>query len=295
MSPRQIHFLLLTSAALVITSHQYLTALRLQHTPPPQTNPTSILKHCYILTLNASLKPRTLSPGLTCYPFLAERFNEQQFALVAPIAQQKLLYPEKQTMASDLTNNNSVSISVNHARMWKEVSKLSHPTLLLEDDAVVPSQNVHILHDIVTNLEHKNNYVVKVGETPHILGRFTSWATPLALTEWKLLFDIHGHKSYQCVCRPWFQTSNTAAYILSPTAAKHLLQHHSPMSDHVDVYVHKQGCIFQHIDFILINPAITFLSHRTSTHQHEESWFTRQKLLVRELIYNLKNDMCTKT
>ena len=118
---------------------------------------------------------------------------------------------------------------------------------------------------------------------------------PLALTEWKLLFDIHGHKSYQCVCRPWFQTSNTAAYILSPTAAKHLLQHHSPMSDHVDVYVHKQGCIFQHIDFILINPAITFLSHRTSTHQHEESWFTRQKLLVRELIYNLKNDMCTKT
>ena len=91
MSPRQIHFLLLTSAVLVITSHQYLTALRLQHTLPPKTNPTSILKHCYILTLNASLKPRTLSPGLTCHPFLAERFNEQQFALVAPIAQQKLL------------------------------------------------------------------------------------------------------------------------------------------------------------------------------------------------------------
>ena len=110
MSPRQIHFLLLTSAVLVITSRQYLTALRLQHTHTPKTNPTSILKHCYILTLNASLKPRTLSPGLNCYPFLPERFNEQQFALVAPIAQQQLLYPEKQTMASDLTNNNSVSL-----------------------------------------------------------------------------------------------------------------------------------------------------------------------------------------
>lgn len=290
-------FLVVLFVFTIVTVYQFLIDARLHSISSSKPTENSILKSCYILTLNASLEPQSLSRGLTCYPFLAERFNMEQFAMVDPLAKQKLLYPEKQTMASDLTNNNTVSISVNHARMWEKVSKLSNPALILEDDAVVPSQNVHILHDLVSKLKDRHNYVAKIGQTPHILFTFTSWPintiTQLALMEWNFLFDIHRHKTYHCVCRPWFQMSNTAAYILTPTAAKNLLQRHKPMSEHVDVYIHKQGCISRNVDFFLTHPPITFLSDRASTHKHEKSWLIRHRLLLQELIYNLKNDMCT--
>ena len=297
MSPRQIHFLLLTSAVLVITSHQYLTALRLQHTPPPQTNPTSILKHCYILTLNASLKPRTLSPGLTCYPFLAERFNEQQFALVAPIAQQKLLYPEKQTMASDLTNNNSVSIYFNHARMWKKVASGRDSVLLLEDDAILSLQSVRIINEILKAMKHEDNFILKLLNIGHITNPISIGvsAQQFALKWWEIWYTLPGYTVSRCTCRPWVRTACAAAYIMDASAAKSLLQHSLPMSKHVDAYMHEQGCVFKHVNFSAIDPPLVALSGRPTLHKHQVKFLQHLFLHMNEIIDNILNQDCSNT
>ena len=76
-------------------------------------NATSIIQRCYILTLNSSLQPLHVAPGLLCRPFLGEPFNQRQFAMLSATAQRKLKYPSLQMLASELTNDNSVSIFFN--------------------------------------------------------------------------------------------------------------------------------------------------------------------------------------
>ena len=132
------------------------------------------LRHCWVLTLNKSLQPHTIAPDLTCQPFLAQQFNAEQFAMLSPLARDKLIHPEKQTMASDLTNNNSVSIFANHVRMWKAAAALPEPILILEDDAVLHTNAGHtlqiIMHELI-NVRLMRNLVLKLSSTtPSFLG-----------------------------------------------------------------------------------------------------------------------------
>lgn len=259
-------------------------------------DPLFPLRHCLVLTLNASLQPRTISSDLTCQPFLAQRFNAEQFAMLTPLAREKLIHPEKQTMASDLTNNNSVSIFANHARMWKAAAALSEPTLILEDDAIVDAPDLQILNRIIDNIinvQHRHNFVLKLAyTTPHWLGVHNYVITHLALKEWTQLSHIKPHTLFQCKCRTWWQTASSAAYIITPQAARNLLKYHLPMSEHVDVFIHKQGCISKNIDFILAYPAVILMSGRASTHNHETDWMTRNTLLFYEFMHNIKHDTC---
>ncbi len=266
-----------------------------KNTRPRQTfrNATSIIQRCYILTLNASLQPLRVAPGLLCRPFLGTPFNQRQFAMLSATTQQKLKYPSLQMLASELTNNNSVSIFFNHAQIWSLVQGQRNPVLILEDDAIIKSESVPLLNDLASTLAAGGKSVIKVGETPHALPLvFRFLILPLALLEWRSVFSMQEHSVYQCVCRPWFQTSNSAAYIVTPAAAQVLLRYHLPMQEHVDVYMHKQGCVFSNLDFFLVNPPITLLSHRASVHNHEQSWWQRQRLLLLETWQNLRQDTC---
>lgn len=262
------------------------------HTDDPELP----LRHCLVLTLNASLQPRTISSDLTCQPFLAQRFNAEQFAMLTPLAREKLIHPEKQTMASDLTNNNSVSIFANHVRMWKAAAALSEPTLILEDDAIVHANAVHtlqsIMHELI-NVRLIRDLVLKLSSTtPSILGIHNPIITHMAFKEWKLLMQTEKQWLYECTCRTWWQTSGSMAYVITPHAAQNLLIHYMPVAEHVDVFMHKQGCIAQNIHFILAYPGIASHSGRPSTHQHESNWLNRKKLLFQELQHNIKSDTC---
>ena len=254
------------------------------------------LRHCWVLTLNTSLQPHTIAPDLTCQPFLAQQFNAEQFAMLSPLARDKLIHPEKQTMASDLTNNNSVSIFANHVRMWKAAAALPEPILILEDDAVLHTNAGHtlqiIMHELI-NVRLMRNLVLKLSSTtPSFLGIHNPIITHLAFNEWKLLMHTKKQWLYECMCRTWWQTSGLIAYVITPQAAHNLVRHHMPVTEHVDVFIHKQGCIAKNIQFILAYPGLARQSGRPSTHQHEANWLNRKVLLFRELQHNIKSDSC---
>ena len=93
------------------------------------------LRHCFVLTTNPLLRSLKIAPGLTCEPFLAELFNARQFDLVSEKGKAKLQNEWLQSQASEFSNNQSVSIFVNHARLWKIMDEMpeDEPVLILEE------------------------------------------------------------------------------------------------------------------------------------------------------------------
>lgn len=114
------------------------------------------LRHCFVLTTNPQLRSLKIAPGLTCEPFLAELFNARQFDLVSKKGKAKLRNKWLQSQASELSNNGSFSIFVNHTRLCKIMDEMpeDEPMLILEDDAVV---STNISRTIDTKLARMMN------------------------------------------------------------------------------------------------------------------------------------------
>ena len=167
------------------------------------------LRHCFVLTTNPLLRSLKIAPGLTCEPFLAELFNARQFDLVSEKGKAKLQNKWLQSQASEFSNNQSVSIFVNHARLWKIMDEMpeDEPVLILEDDAIVPTNISRTIDTMLARMmnDRVSNYVVKLNEHPKPF---------FAFAEWESRYHVGQHKIKTCTCRPSFTTAGTAAYLL---------------------------------------------------------------------------------
>jgi hypothetical protein len=232
---------------------------------------------CLVLTLNASaLHPSTA----TCTPFLGPRFSEAELERVSAEARDKLAEPYLLQRASDLTNNASVNIYMNHARMWTHIAEHWDAALVLEDDAVLPGNAGAVLQALLCELQRHNasNYVVKL----HDLSTLYS--------EWPEVYDVDGHSVRRCMCRPRVHSAGTAAYVVDRAAAQTLLRHAYPASMHVDVFIHELGCIHQKIGLHGMSPMLMRISNRPSTHLSDS--FQRWYLLLKEKIENMLHAEC---
>jgi hypothetical protein len=237
---------------------------------------------CVVLTLNASARvdPR-------CTRFVGTRFREEEFALVSAEAQRKLRRPELQERASELSNNASVSIFMNHMRVWSLVSASADdaPVLVLEDDAVLPPRLGRTLGVLLERLraENASNYIVKLHDLK------ASWT----FYEWARAFRVERHEVRRCTCRPSHNSASTAAYLLDRRAAGVLLRSALPLSVHADVYVHEMGCVRKQTRLYSFQPNLVETSNRPSTHM---SPFTLQRLylLAVEGLENMLAGECTR-
>ena len=244
--------------------------------------PQDVALKCVVLTLNATARvdPR-------CTRFLGTRFREEEFELVSADAQRKLRRPELQERASELSNNASVSIFMNHLRVWSLVNASADdaPLLVLEDDAVLPPRLGQTLEVLLERLRAENvsNYIVKLHDTK------PSWT----FYEWTKAYSVERHEVRRCTCRPSHNSASTAAYLLDRRAAGVILQGAFPLGVHVDAYVHEMGCVLQKTRLYSFQPNLVETSKRPSTHM---STFTLQRfyLLAVEELENMLAGECTR-
>jgi hypothetical protein len=237
---------------------------------------------CVVLTLNASARvdPR-------CTRFVGTRFREEEFALASAEAQRKLRRPELQERASELSNNASVSIFMNHMRVWSLVSASADdaPVLVLEDDAVLPPRLGRTLGVLLERLRADNvsNYLVKLHDLK------PSWT----YYEWARAYRVERYDVRRCTCRPSHNSASNAAYLLDRRAAGVLLRSALPLSVHADVYVHEMGCVRQKTHLYNFQLNLVETSNRPSTHM---STFTLQRLylLAVESLENMLAGECTR-
>jgi hypothetical protein len=227
---------------------------------------------CLILTSNASgLDPSTAS----CTPFNAAPFTARELGFVSAEARRKLANPSLLQRASDLTNNASVNIYMNHARMWSLIAEQHRVALVLEDDVIVNGGSFELIRKLLSNLRKDNatNFVLKLHDSS------------TAYHQWREVFSVSGHTVRACDCRPSQHSASAAAYLMDQAAAKTLLQHAYPASMHVDVYMHEMGCIQQKIRLYGTNPYPMTTTNRLSTHM---PWNSAQRsfLLLKEKIEN---------
>jgi hypothetical protein len=236
---------------------------------------------CLVLTLNVSnVDPSTRS----CIPFVAPTFTEQELDFVSPSALAKIRNPMLLESASELSNNASVNIYMNHARIWRYIAERWDVALVLEEDAVVPSNSEEVIAQILSSLRRDNvtNFVVKLIDNWHIYS-----------SEWRTVYDLPAHRVLTCSCRPSVQGSCAAAYLIDKAAALTLLEHAFPASVHVDVFKHNMGCVEKRIRLYQISPHLVRMNNRPSTHlSNEEQTFRRKYLLVKEVITNLFGSDC---
>jgi len=237
---------------------------------------------CVVLTLDASARvdPR-------CTRFVGTRFREEEFALVSAEAQRKLRRPELQERASERSNNASVSIFMNHMRVWRLVSASADdtPVLVLEDDAVLPPRFGRTLGVLLERLRADNasNYVVKLHDLK------PAWT----YYEWAKTYRVERYDVRRCTCRPSHNSASNAAYLLDRRAAGVLLRSALPLSVHDDVYVHEMGCVRHKIRLYNFMPNLVETSNRPSTHKRT---FTLQRLylLAVEALENMLAGECTR-
>jgi hypothetical protein len=218
-----------------------------------------VLRHCVILTMDAAAAPRVLAPGLTCMPFVAVPFKETQFRLLSMQAQDKLRNTRLLHHAGDLSNNNSVNIYVNHMRIWQHImDHLDGPTLVLEDDAILPAHVPRILRRVLEGmyLDGVSNYILKL-QTNGPRWQFLQWSEH---------YIVGDHSIVRCECRPHHTSSSSAAYVIDRQAAQNMLQHALPMQMHVDVYTHHMGCVYGHINLFAFRRDLVRAHVRPSLH-----------------------------
>ena len=69
-----------------------------------------------------------------------------------------------------------------------------------------------------------------------------------------------------CVCENVVRTASTAAYVIDAQAARTMLHFSKSISQHVDVYMHRMGCIKRQVNFSVVSPPLSTLSGRASQH-----------------------------
>lgn len=233
---------------------------------------------CIVLTQNASLLHKTAE---MCTVFSAPTFSETEFQQLSSVAQNKILHPELLVSASELSNNASVNIYMNHVRMWAmALTKDWENTLLLEDDAVLlPDAESKILQLLdVIRQQNITNYILK------LVDHWNTW-------QWTSLPGIASHELRTCSCRPAIHSSSSAAYIIDKEAAHTLLKHAFPATLHVDSHMHDIACSKRHMTLLQTYPHLATYSYRPSQHMPKTSP-QRAFLLIKEMIINTLNSNC---
>lgn len=234
---------------------------------------------CLVLTLNASyVDPSTEK----CTPFVAPSFTEQELSFVSPQALAKIQNPTLLETASDLTNNGSVNIYMNHARIWRHIAKRWDVALVLEEDIVVPPNADEVITQVLSALRRDNvtNYLVKLMDSSNI--QSLQWKTAYALSD--------RYELRTCTCQPSIRSSGSAAYLIDRTAALTLLKHAFPASMHVDVFKHHMGCIENKIRLYQVTPLLMHVNNRPTTHLPHN--YHRRYLLLKEVIVNAIYSTC---
>lgn len=232
---------------------------------------------CLVLTSNAS----ALHPSVAgCTQFLGPRFTEKEFANVSAEAREMLARPQLLRSASDLTNNASVNIYMNHARMWAQVAERWDTALVLEDDAVLPPNADEVLAEVLARLRQANasNFVVKLHD---------SSSTYL---QWQHVCSVTGYDVRRCACRPRQECTSALAYVIDRAAARTLLRHAYPARMQLDVFQYEMGCIEHKIDLYALTPFLAHPSGRPSTHLSDSP--QRMYLRLKRSIQNILDAEC---
>jgi hypothetical protein len=234
---------------------------------------------CLVLTLNAShVDPSTEK----CTPFVAPPFTEPELNFVSPQALTKIQNPGLLETASDLTNNASVNIYMNHARIWKHIAQRWDVALVLEEDIIVPPNADEVITQVLSALRRDNvtNYLVKLMASSTIQS-----------LQWKTVYDLSDRYQLRtCTCQPSIRSSGAAAYLIDRTAALTLLQNAFPASMHVDVFKHHMGCIDNKIRLYQVTPHLMHVNNRPTTHLPHD--YHRRYLLLKEVIVNAIYSIC---
>jgi hypothetical protein len=176
---------------------------------------------CLVLTLNVSnVDPSTRS----CIPFVAPTFTEQELDFVSPSALAKIRNPMLLESASELSNNASVNIYMNHARIWRYIAERWDVALVLEEDAVVPSNSEEVIAQILSSLRRDDvtNFVVKLIDNWHLYS--SEWRTKLIdnwhlySSEWRTVYDLPTHRVLKCNCRPSVHGSCSSSFLIDKAA-----------------------------------------------------------------------------
>jgi len=233
---------------------------------------------CVVLTQNVS----KLHPSVRqCKPFLAPAFQESELDFVSTDARKMLMDSSLLQTARDLSNNASVNIYMNHARMWAmALTRKWDFVLLLEDDVVLPEDVNEHLQELMTVLVQNNvtNFVVK------LVDHWVAW-------QWRSVHKVGNHDLRTCACKPAIHSSSSAAYFIDKHAAQTLLDNAFPASMHVDSYAHHLGCNSKELALFQIYPHLVYYTNRPSTHiQHTSP--QRAFLLVKEMISNTLSSTC---
>lgn len=231
---------------------------------------------CLVLTFNVSvLHPSTAA----CTPFIGTRFSAEEFTQVSAQAQMKLRDTDLQERASDLTNNASVNIFMNHVRIWRTIADSGddRPVLVLEEDVILSDEFHPRLVGLIATLRdaHVANYIVKLHST----------RPENVYSQWTEVYNLLGDSVRTCTCRPAMASTSAAAYLLDRQAARVLLKSDFPLRIHVDVYTHEMGCILRQTTLHGVLPNWAKTSGRPSTHL-TQSW-QRSYLMMVESIENM--------
>lgn len=267
------------ACALAIACIVWASELMQRHENRHQAKTRRFAVPCIVLTQNASLLLHKTTE--MCTVFSAPSFSETEFQQLSSVAQNKILHPELLGSASELSNNASVNIYMNHVRMWAmALTKDWDSTLLLEDDAVLlPDAESKILQLLeVIRKRNLTNYILK------LVDHWNSW-------QWTPLPGISSHELRTCSCQPAIHSSSSAAYIIDKEAAHTLLKHAFPATLHVDSYMHDIGCSKRHITLLQTYPHLATYSYRPSQHMPKTSP-QRAFLLIKEMIINTLNSDC---
>lgn len=232
---------------------------------------------CLVLTSNVS----ALHPSVSaCTPFLGPRFTEDELANVSAEARVKLAQSQLLESASDLTNNASVNIYMNHARMWRHVAERWETTLVLEDDAVLPPNTDEVIAEVLARLRKANasNFVVKLHDSSSMY-----W-------QWQPVCTVSGYDLRRCACRPLQECTSALAYVIDRAAARTLLRHAYPARMQLDVFQYEMGCIEHKIDLYALSPFLVHPSGRPSTHLLDSP--QRMYLRLKRSIQNMLNAEC---
>jgi len=250
----------------------------------PKRRPIS----CFVITMNASLPAVKLSPSLTCYPFIGSRVTDKIFGLVSPRVQANLL-ANTSSWGADFTNNMSVSIAFNHIQLWRRLADQTTDSdmIIFEDDILIDTRAL----DLYTKIHRsgvlpQRNYILKLANRHRM-----QW---LGGSELRRVHQFRlRNQSFvlqKCVCRTRQNFFSSAAYVIDRHAARVLLQHHLPMTSHVDIFMHYIGCRFS--NFFLLDTDAVHFSGRTSTHEFSADQSHRTLAAFKEQVKNLIFSSC---
>ena len=247
--------------------------------PPVEPGAPRFSLPCLVLTLNAS---HVDSSTKGCTPFVAPPFTEQELDFVSPDARRKILHPALLETASELSNNASVNIYMNHVRIWRKIAEQWDVALVLEEDVVVPNDADEIIAETLAAFRRDNvtNFLIKLVDS-----------TSFSSMQWTTVYKLSNRRALRvCTCQPFIRSSSSAAYIIDRAAARTLLNNAFPATLHVDVFKHHMGCTFNKISLFQTDPHIMNVNNRPSKHLPHD--FQRRYLLLKEVIANAFDSTC---